>query len=292
MAVAIDENFPALKELHPELLARHWTEAGETEPATAEWQRAGKTAEVRNAFAEALESYRQASKLLELLPQSPERDLCELELATSIAWMRFFTAGFTAPQAIDAIERAIVLAEKSGSLKQLVDLMIPRANGHINSGELRAGAALADRVLELALHEGTAANIGRAHGLQIQARFSMGDLAGAEERFRAGLKFFEDPDFVRLPAGPMLTFGFGSWNAWTLGQANIARQREVRLMTAGDTSGYGRAFSAFYAAGLRLRLREYDQSEVLAAQAMELAEDLQLPFLAALARVALGGARS
>jgi predicted ATPase len=36
VAVAIDENFPALKELHPEVLARHWTEAGETEPASAE----------------------------------------------------------------------------------------------------------------------------------------------------------------------------------------------------------------------------------------------------------------
>jgi hypothetical protein len=75
--VATDEKFPALKELHPEVLARHWTEAGETEPATAEWQSAGKTAEARNAFAEALENYRQASKLLELLPQSPERDLRE-----------------------------------------------------------------------------------------------------------------------------------------------------------------------------------------------------------------------
>jgi hypothetical protein len=36
-----DETFPALKEMHPEVLARHWTEAGEIEPAIAEWSRAG-----------------------------------------------------------------------------------------------------------------------------------------------------------------------------------------------------------------------------------------------------------
>jgi hypothetical protein len=110
-----------------------------------------------------------------------------------------------------------VLAEKSGSLRQLVDLMIQRAFTYIVSGNSQAGAAFADRALELALREGTAANIGRAYGLQIQVRSSVGDLAGAEECFMAGLKFFDDPDFVRLPLGPMQVFGLASWNAWTLG---------------------------------------------------------------------------
>ena len=41
VARTIDEKFPALKEAQPEVLARHWTEAGETEPAIAEWSRAG-----------------------------------------------------------------------------------------------------------------------------------------------------------------------------------------------------------------------------------------------------------
>jgi len=292
VAVAIDENFQALKELHPEVLARHWSEAGETEPATAEWQRAGKTAEARNAFAEALESYRQASKLLELLPQSLERDRRELELAISIAWMLFFTAGYSAPQTNDAIEGAIVLAERSGSLKQLVDLMIPRTTAFTASGNLQAAAALADRALELALREGTAANIGRAYGQQMGVRFSVGDLAGAEECFIAGLKFFEDPDLVRLPLGPTVAFGHASWNEWTLGRADVAREREARLMALGKMSQYGRPWSAWWAASLRLRLRDYERAEALATQALELAEQLQFTFLAASVRGTLGVARS
>jgi predicted ATPase len=83
VARAIDEKFPALKETHPEVLARHWTEAGGIESAIAEWSRAGKAAEARNAFAEARESYRQALELLNRLPESAERDLRELELAQS-----------------------------------------------------------------------------------------------------------------------------------------------------------------------------------------------------------------
>jgi predicted ATPase len=41
VARTIDEKFPALKEAHPEGLSRHWTQAGESEPAIAAWSRAG-----------------------------------------------------------------------------------------------------------------------------------------------------------------------------------------------------------------------------------------------------------
>ena len=121
VARTIDEKFPALKEAHPEVLARHWTEAGETEPAIAEWSRAGKAAEARNAFKEALESYQQALALLNLLPESPERDLRELELRQSVVRMLYVTRGYAAPETIDATERAAALAEKSGNLTQLVN---------------------------------------------------------------------------------------------------------------------------------------------------------------------------
>jgi class 3 adenylate cyclase len=69
VARAIDEKFPAHGEAHPEVLARHWTEAGETAPAIAQWSKAGETARAHNAFNEALESYRQAVALLNLLPE-------------------------------------------------------------------------------------------------------------------------------------------------------------------------------------------------------------------------------
>jgi predicted ATPase/class 3 adenylate cyclase len=80
VARAIDEQFPGLKEAHPEVVARHWAEGGETAQAIAEWTRAGKAAESHHAFKEAQQSYEQALALLSLLPDSPERDLHELDL--------------------------------------------------------------------------------------------------------------------------------------------------------------------------------------------------------------------
>ena len=156
VARTIDEQFTALKEAHPEVLARHWTEAGETEPAIAQWSRAGKAAEARNAFREALESYQQALALLNTLPESSERDLRELELRQS----RRFDAlrhervllrrkRSTLPSALAA------LAEKSGNLAQLVSWVASRCDIAMFSGDLAAAVTLADQALELALREGS-----------------------------------------------------------------------------------------------------------------------------------------
>ena len=295
VAQTIDKEFPVLNEAHPEVLARHWTEAGEAEPAIAEWQRAGKTAEARNAFREALESYRQAIALLKLLPESPERELRELELAQSIVSPLMFTAGYSAPETIHAIEHATVLAEKSGSLKQLVDLMISQAGAYNVAGNFQAGAQLADRVLELALREGSPVSVGRAHAFQINTRFYVGDLAGIEKHFMAGLKFFEDPDLVRLFMSGRLAFGMGSWNAWLLGRADVAREREARMMAAANTKPAdvaNMAWSEFYAAQFRTLVSEYEKAEALAAHSLELCEHHQFTWLAGWARCVLGDARS
>src|ERR1700737_3532796 len=145
VAHTINEQFPALKEEPPEVLARHWTQAGETEPAIAEWSRAGEAARARNAFSEALESYQQAVALTDLLPESPGRDLRELELRQSAAQMLYVTRGYAAPETSDAIERAVTLAERSGNLTQLVTWAMRRWLAPFNSGDLPVATALADQ---------------------------------------------------------------------------------------------------------------------------------------------------
>jgi class 3 adenylate cyclase/tetratricopeptide (TPR) repeat protein len=64
VARCIDAEFPSIKETHPEVLARHWTEGGEHEPAIAAWQEAGERALRREANREAIQHYRAALNLL------------------------------------------------------------------------------------------------------------------------------------------------------------------------------------------------------------------------------------
>jgi predicted ATPase len=112
VARTIDEQFPLLQDAHPEVLARHWAEAGETSQAIAAWTRAAKVAESHYAFKEAQQNYEQGLALLSLLPESAERDLHELDLRRSIILTRWITTGITFPGSADACARTVELAKR------------------------------------------------------------------------------------------------------------------------------------------------------------------------------------
>jgi tetratricopeptide (TPR) repeat protein len=293
VARTIDENFPALKETHPEVLARHWAEAGETESAVAEWSRAGNVAQTRNAFREAQESYQQALPLLNLLPESPERDLRELELRQLVVVMLQGTTGWAAPETVDATERIAALAERSGNLTQFSNSLWSRGFTAWVSGDFSTAGALADQALELALREGNPTTLAYRYVLQMIVRFWRGDLAGAEHHFTMGLKFFDDPSFRQAPIAAVVVFNYGSHIACTLGRADIARERLAQMTAAANVNNpHDLAFAGHSAAGFWLRMREYEQAEALAARALELSEKHQFPNEAAMSRCLLGQARA
>jgi predicted ATPase len=160
IARTIDEKFPVLKEARPEVLACHWAQAGETAAAIVEWSRAAKTAEARHAFREGLESCQQALALLNLLPESSERDSRELELRLFVSNVLWITRGWAAPEAIEATERAAALAERSGNLRQLINLVLTQGINALVSGDSSAAGAFADRALDLARRDGDPIRIG------------------------------------------------------------------------------------------------------------------------------------
>jgi tetratricopeptide (TPR) repeat protein len=293
VAHTIDEQFPVLKEAHPEVVARHWTEAGETAQAIAAWARAGKAAESHYAFNEVQRSYEQALELLSLLPESAERDLHELDLRQSIFWMLALTSGGISPEILDACARAVALAKKSGNVSQLVSLMFTTGATAYNAGDYESAATLADQVLELALREDNPINLGFAYHLQVYVRQIRGDLAGAEEYFARGLKFFEDAAIWPVPVARLSPFAAASWNAWTLGRPELTRARLACLMAEANQNNPAEvAWSGYLGAVTYLLLREHERAEMLAARALELSERHQILHYAEYARCYLGWARA
>src|SRR5262249_10619111 len=134
VARTISDKFPVLKEAHSEVLARHWSEAGETTQAIAEWTRAGKAAESRHAFKEAQQSYEQALAVVRLFPESAERCLSGLGPWPSIHWNVPIPQGNFFAASVEACARAVALAKKSGNLSQLVFLMHTTGYAAYNAG--------------------------------------------------------------------------------------------------------------------------------------------------------------
>jgi predicted ATPase len=104
VAQMIAERFPEMAEAHPEVVARHWTEAGEIEPAIGAWLKAGGRRGTKR-FREAEESYQRALRQLSFLPESSNRDFRELELMQSLLRSLFITRSYASPEVIRAAER-------------------------------------------------------------------------------------------------------------------------------------------------------------------------------------------
>jgi predicted ATPase len=84
VASVLQESFADLVERHPELLAHHLTAAGDTKRATDQWLKAGQHAAEQSAYLEAIAHLERGLGLLHSLPESPDRDKCEIDLQLAL----------------------------------------------------------------------------------------------------------------------------------------------------------------------------------------------------------------
>jgi class 3 adenylate cyclase len=295
VARCLTEQFPALAEAQPEALARHWTLAGEAGPAVAAWKRAGDAAYERHAFQEAGQAFRQALAVLAGEPETPERDARELELTSALGRVLQLTHGYAAQATLDAAARAKTLAEKSGSLSQLIREEARLWRGVITAGDYAGAAALADHILELA--GGADQNPGRllfAHNAQVQSRFYTGDLAGAEAHFALLSPLIDSDGQRQAPGNNVIGIGVASLTAWALGRSTLARERmnRARALAEGGQNPYDVAMALHFQGLLSALENDPPAAESAAAALLDLAQANGFSYAADLARGTLGWARA
>src|SRR6516225_3145998 len=116
IAETIESEFAESAESQPELLARHWTEAGQVEKAAALWGKAGLRSAQRSALVEATEQLRRALDLLATLPGTPARRREEIKLQVALITPFLHVRGYAAPETRAAVERARLLIEQAEAL--------------------------------------------------------------------------------------------------------------------------------------------------------------------------------
>ena len=108
----LEERFPKTIDTAPELLAQHFTQAGQAERAIAYWRAAAQRASERSAHQEAVAHLGKGVELLRELPETQKRDRLELQLQISLGSVPVVIGGFAAAAAEEAYERARELAHK------------------------------------------------------------------------------------------------------------------------------------------------------------------------------------
>ena len=291
-ATVIAEQFPELAAAQPEILARHWTGAGESELALSAWRAVAHAATARGAFKEAQAAYQQAVVILQTLPQSADRDARELGLQSSLASVLQITRGYSAPETITTTARARRLAELGGDLTQQLRQAHAAWAALSSAGDYLRAAELADHVLQLAQAEASPVNLGHAHMVQMTSRYRLGDLIGAEDYFGRGQPYFAEPAFQRVAGATAQTFGNAARTAWIMGDEAEAHRRVEHALAIGADNArpYDLAFAQYMAAIMAVLTADPEQARDLAGRSMRLSDEHGFPQFTAISRVVLGRA--
>jgi class 3 adenylate cyclase/tetratricopeptide (TPR) repeat protein len=122
IAQALEENFPTVAATRPELLAHHYSEAGQLKQAIHYRRLAGMLASQRSANEEAVSHLTQALKLLRNLPDAPVLTQDELQLLIALGLPLVQVQGYRSPEVERTYTRAQQLFRQVGDELPLLEL--------------------------------------------------------------------------------------------------------------------------------------------------------------------------
>ena len=115
IARALVERYPSVEEIQPQILARHFTEAGLLEKAVTYWCRAGQQSAAKSALVEAVAQLRRGLRLVADLPETREHKQQERDLHIALAGTLVWAKGFAHPEVVQAFGRARSLVLETGA---------------------------------------------------------------------------------------------------------------------------------------------------------------------------------
>ena len=153
IGAAIEQLYADSLNDHLPELAHHFSRAAKTDQAVKYLMLAGVQSLGRYAYTEASARLTEGLRHLERLPESRDRDVRELELASALVEATWRVA-IEAPETEEAIERGIRLAEKTGNLAEQIKHLNFQTSPRLAPGEFARSNAMSDRLLQLAEREG------------------------------------------------------------------------------------------------------------------------------------------
>ena len=116
IADTLESQFAEIAENQPELLARHYTEAGLIEKAAGFWGKAGQRSLERSALVEALGQFTRALEQIAILPTTPALRREEIKLRAALIHPLTHVKGYAAPETKAAVEQARLSIERAEAL--------------------------------------------------------------------------------------------------------------------------------------------------------------------------------
>jgi class 3 adenylate cyclase/tetratricopeptide (TPR) repeat protein len=282
VGAAIQNDMPEVVSSRPELLAHHFSLAGDNERAIRYWLEGGRRARSRSANLEAISQFQRATELLQSIPDASERAKTELEIQLALGGCFIAVHGYSSDDTRKAFENAcglsVVIGEPHKEIQAIFGLwghhwMRARHDKAIELGETLIAKAkeIDDPVAVMVGHRSLGSTLFTLGNFVLAREHLDRAIALGRETRSDGsslsLSFAVDP---RIAAQLML-----AWNLWVLGYPTQANRNAFQSLELANERAdpYTLAFAHYVVSAVQLLRGEYRDSLEHADQSLALSKE-------------------
>jgi class 3 adenylate cyclase/predicted ATPase len=250
VAQVLGEQFSEIQETQPELVARHYTDAGLVAEALPYWLQAGRRALARSANLEAIAHLTQGISLTALLPDDALRVRQELACLTMLGPALIATRGWAAPEAGHVYTRARELSGKLGETPEAFSVLCGLWGFYLVRAEHSIARELAEQALHLARTLEDQALLVQSHWMFGCSLYFLGDVRLSREQLERGISLY-DPQrhgslaFLYGHDPGMSCRSVSAWGLWLHGFPMQALARATEAVSVAEQLSH--PFSIAYA---------------------------------------------
>jgi class 3 adenylate cyclase/predicted ATPase len=285
IAAILEGQFPDIAAAHPEVLARHCTEASLNDKAMGYWSRAGDQAVQRASNREAIEHLRRALSLNEKQPETVERSRGELAILSQLGPALMSVYGFPAPEVGTAFERAREVARKLESSADLAPPLVGLWLFHFARGQLAQAEEISHELFKIARDCNDDDILLQAHHTAWPTGWMRGNLADAIAHIDAGMDLYDEVRharhrFVYMGHDPAVcALSVGATVHWALGQPGrcMRLERDARKLAQRLQHPPSLAHGLWFVGEAQVARRDAAATMATAQELLALCEEHRLP---------------
>ena len=217
----IEKRDPEARDKYPELLALHFSEAGDHQRAARNWLRAGTKAGQTWAKAEAAQMLSKGIKSAERLPPSTERDQLVLQLELERGDVLSMAFGYLTGQSSDAYHRALQLSEELDDPVASIRALDGLFGIHFNSGQFHEALGAGEQLITIGKARGNRRALVLGQQFKGMNLFSQGAFEASRDYLVSALEAKRYANEVGSDF-PSMALIYLSWATHILGQPSEA----------------------------------------------------------------------
>jgi class 3 adenylate cyclase/predicted ATPase len=190
IAKVLEGDFGQKASIQPEMIAHHYTEAGERTRAIPKWLAAGRASLRRSALPEAIAQLTRGLRLTQEMPSSPERDRFELVLQATLGSAFVQAKGLGSPEAEAAFGRAQALCGAAHEPETIAPVLWGMWTAKVFRGECNQALQLAREMVSLARDHRQTLLV--AHTALMDSLFWCGHLIEADAEFARAVELYDE----------------------------------------------------------------------------------------------------